>query len=187
LEISSEVATYLLSNKMGVLSDLKSKYQLDFTFTSKPGLAYDAFKFNVEKIKEEEPEIDSKTLDTKTDKEPAKIERAQPATKTDVAEKTDAEKNPTQTKRRYTKRKPNQRSGQTRGRGRRPYNPRKKPDAETPSITGEGQPASVESVKTDGDQFNRLPIEVVTPIVPSPLPFVRPEKGSEPDGNVSEG
>jgi ribonuclease E len=185
LEISSEVATYLLSQKMEILSDLKSKYQLDFNFTSQPGLAYDAFKFDVEKNKEEEPEIDSKAPDTKADIEPAKVERAQPASKTDDAEKTDADKKPTQTKRRYSKRKPNQRSGQTRGRGRRPYNSRKKPDA--PNTTGEGQPAAVEPVKTDGEQFNQLPSEVEAPIIPLPLPFVRPETDSTPDGNVSEG
>lgn len=215
LEISSEVATYLLSHKMGVLSDLKSKYHLDFNFTSKPGLAYDAFKFDVEKTKEEEPELDSKAPDEKRDKEPAKIQRtqrtqrtqrAQPATKiepktgdaeiTDVekidiektdAEKTESEESPTQTKRRYSKRKPNQRSGQTRGRGRRPYNPRKKPDGETPTTSGEGQPVTAESVKTDGEQFNRLPSAVEAPIVPLPLPFVRPERDSDADGNVSEG
>ena len=194
LEISSEVATYLLSQKMEILSDLKSKYQLDFNFTSKPGLAYENYKFDVEKTKEEEPEIDSKVSDTKTldgktsdrkiDKESAKSERAQPAAKTDDAEKTDAEKSPTKTKRRYSKRKPNQRGGQTRGRGRRPYNSRKKPDAENPNTAGEGQPATTEPVKTDGEQFNRLPSEVEAPIIPLPLPFVRPETDSAPDGNV---
>jgi ribonuclease E len=195
LEISSEVATYLLSHKMGVLSELKSKYHLDFNFTSKPGLAYDAFKFDVEKTKEEEPELDSKTPDAKREKEPVKsqrTQRTQPATKTGDAEKTDAEKtdseeSPTQTKRRYSKRKPNQRSGQTRGRGRRPYNPRKKPDGEAPTIPGEGQPTTAEPVKTDGEQFNRLPSEVEVPTVPLPLPFVRPETDSDVDGNVSEG
>ncbi len=193
LEISSEVATYLLSQKMDVLSDLKSKYQLDFNFSSKPGLAYDAFKFDVEKTKEEEPEIDSKTSDTKADNVPAKLERAHPAAKADDSEKTDAEIKPTQTKRRYSKRKPTSRGGQTRGRGRRPYNSRKKPDAETPNTTGDGQPASVESgniakpVNTDGEQFNRLPSEVEAPIIPLPLPFVRPETDSSPDGNVNEG
>jgi ribonuclease E len=191
LEISSEVATYLLSQKMDVLSGLKSKYELDFNFTSKPGLAYDAFKFDVEKNKEEESEIDSKASDTKTDKEPAKQERTKPATKTDDAPKKDAEKSPTQTKRRYSKRKTTQR-GQTRGRGRRPYNSRKKPDTETPKTgTGEGQPASTESINTakpantDGEQFNRLSSEVEAPFIPLPLPFVRPD--SAPDGNVSEG
>jgi ribonuclease E len=208
LEISSEVATYLLSHKMGVLSELKSKYHLDFNFTSKPGMAYDAFKFDVEKTKEEEPELDSKTPDAKREKEPVKsqrtqrTQRTQPATKTGDAEKTDAEKtdsektdsektdseeSPTQTKRRYSKRKPNQRSGQTRGRGRRPYNPRKKPDGEAPTIPGEGQPTTAEPVKTDGEQFNRLPSEVEVPTVPLPLPFVRPETDSDVDGNVSEG
>ncbi len=205
LEVSSEVATYLLSYKMEILSDLKTKYQLDFNFTSQPGLAYDAFKFDVEKNKDEEPEIDSKAPSTrapatrapakrapstraaatKADKEPEKLERVQSATKTDDAEKTDAEKSPTQTKRRYSKRKPNQRSGQTRGRGRRPYNPRKKPDA--PNTEGEGQPVTVEPAKTDGEQFNRLPSEVEAPIIPLPLPFVRPETDTTPDGNVSEG
>jgi len=200
LEISSEVATYLLSQKMNVLSDLKSKYQLDFNFTSKPGLAYEDYKFDVEKSKEEETEIDPKGSDAKADKEPTKPQRTQsatrsatrpttkpatkPATKTDDAEKTDAEKSPTQTKRRYSKRKPNQRGGQTRGRGRRPYNSRKKPDAETPTTAGEGQPATAEPAKTDGEQFNRLPSAVEAPIVPLPLPFVRPETGSDPDGNV---
>jgi ribonuclease E len=197
LEISSEVATYLLSHKMETLSNLKSKYQLDFNFTSKPGLAYENYKFDVEKSKEEEPEIDSKVPDRKApdrkvpdrnaDKETAKLDRAQPATKTEDEPTTDGEKSPTQTKRRYSKRKPTQRSGQTRGRGRRPYNPRKKPDTETPKPAGEGQPAIAESVKPEGEQFNRLPSEVEAPIIPLPLPFVRPEPVSDPDGNVSEG
>jgi hypothetical protein len=196
MEISSEVATYLLSQKMETLSELKSKFQLDFNFTSKPGLSYENYKFDVEKTKEEEPEIDSKVSDTKTldgktsdikiDKESVKSERAQPAAKTDDVEKTDAEKSPTQTKRRYSKRKPNQRGGQTRGRGRRPYNSRKKPDAETPNTAGEEQLATAEPVKTDGEQFNRLPSEVEPPIIPLPLPFVRPETDSARDGNVKE-
>ena len=58
------------------------------------------------------------------------------------------------------------------------------PEAETPNTAGEGQPAAVEPVKIDGEQFNRLPSEVEVPIIPLPLPFVRPETDSDPDGNV---
>ncbi len=195
LEISSEVATYLLSNKMDALSDLKTKYQLELNFTSKPGLAYEDFKLDVQKIKEEEPEVDAKSPDKRADIESANLESAKAApkhedpknsdAKSTDAEKTDAEKSPAQTKRRYSKRKPTQRRGQTRGRGRRPYNPRKKPDSETPDVAGEGQLATVESANSDEKNFNRLPSDVEAPIIPLPLPFVRPD--SAPDGNVNEG
>jgi ribonuclease E len=193
LEISSEVATYLLSQKMEVLTNLKNKYQLDFNFISKPGLKYEDYKFDVEKSKEEESEIDSKDSGAKTDKEPDKLERSQSVTKPEGASKTDAEKSSTQTKRRYTKRKSTQREGQTRGRGRRPYNSRKKAVTDKTKTAAEGQPASAESVntsqpaKTDGEQFNRLPSEIEAQNIPLPLPFVRSEKDSAPDGNVSEG
>jgi ribonuclease E len=193
LEISSEVATYLLSQKMEVLSNLKNKYQLDFNFTSKPGLKYEDYKFDVEKSKEEESEIESKDSDEKTNKEPDKSERSQSATKSADASKIDAEKSPTQTKRRYSKRKTTQREKQTRGRGRRPYNSRKKAVTDNTNTAAEGESASTESVntsepaKTEGEQFNRLPSEVDAPIIPLPLPFVRPESDSAPDGNVSEG
>jgi ribonuclease E len=193
LEISSEVATYLLSQKMENLSDLKNKYQLDFNFTSKPGLAYEDYKFDVEKNKEDESEIDSKDSAVKIDKEPDKLELSQPTTKPEDASKKDAEKSPTKTKRRYTKRKPTQREGQTRGRGRRPYNSRKKAVADNNKTVAEGQSASAEPVnttqpaKTEGEQFNRLSSEIEAPIIPLPLPFVRPKTDSAPDGNVSEG
>jgi ribonuclease E len=193
LEISSEVATYLLSQKMEILSNLKNKYQLDFNFTSKPGLIYEDYKFDVEKSKEEESEIETKDSDAKTEKEPVKVEFSQSATKSEDVLKTDAEKSTTQTKRRYSKRKSTQKEGKTRGRGRRPYNSRKKAVTGNTKTVAEGESASAESVNTFdpattvGEKFNRLPNEVEAPIIPLPLPFVRPEKDSAPDGNVSEG
>jgi ribonuclease E len=193
LEISSEVATYLLSQKMEVLSNLKNKYQLDFNFTSEPGLTYENYKFDVEKIKEEESEIESKDSDAKPDKELDKLERSQSTTKPEEASKTDAEKKSTQTKRRYSKRKSTQREGQTRGRGRRPYNSRKKAVKDNTKTLAEEESASTESVNTseptttERGQFNQLPNEIEAPIIPLPLPFVRPKTDSAPDGNVSEG
>jgi len=192
LEISSEVATYLLSHKMEVLTNLKNKYQLDFNFTSKPGLTYEDYKFDVEKNKEEEPEIESKDSDAKTDNEPDKLEFSQSATKPEEASKTDAEKSPKQTKRRYSKRKSTQREGQTRGRGRRPYNSRKKAVTDNTKTATEDESASTKSVNTsesattEGEPFNRKPSELDAPIIPLPLPFVRAEKDSAPDENVSE-
>jgi ribonuclease E len=193
LEVSSEVATYLLSQKMDVLTNLKNKYQLDFNFTSKPGLKYEDYKFDVEKSKEEETEIEPKDSDAKTDKEPDKLEGSQSATKSEDVSKTDTEKSPTQTKRRYSKRKSTQRERQTRGRGRRPNNSRTKAVKDNTNTTAGAESVSTKSVNTsepatmEGEQFNRVPSEVDAPIIPLPLPFVRPETDSAPDGNVSEG
>ncbi len=193
VEISSEVATYLLNNKMDAISDLKEKYQLDFKFFSKTGLAFENFKFSILETREEVDEA-SKPFEKRKEKEPSTEEAAEtkPATKSEGAQKLDGETGSVPTKRRYPKRKPTARRGQTRGRGRRPYNPKKKPDAATPPIPAEGQSAPSDSIKTDEKQINPLPDKVEAPIIPLPAPYVRPKaetdpSGSVPDGNVSEG
>ena len=53
LEISPEVGTYILNNKMDAIFDLKEKYQLDFKFINIPCLSIENFKFAVLETKEE--------------------------------------------------------------------------------------------------------------------------------------
>ncbi len=232
LEISSEIATYLLNSKMDLISDLKEKYQIDLNFSSKHGLPFEEFKFEILERKEEDPEVETKIPEKRDVRAPSKRRSARtqpearpearpetrpetsseasletspetsseagPETSSEVGleetPKGEAEANPTQTKRRYSKRKPSTRRGQTRGRGRRPYNPRRKPDGETPSVAGEAETSSVEPSKPEEKNFNTLPDKVEAPIIPLPAPFVRPEpktesdaSGTAPDGNVSEG
>ncbi|MBT5469140.1 MAG: Rne/Rng family ribonuclease [Nitrospina sp.] len=195
LEISSEIATYLLNSKMDVIFELKEKYQIDLKFTSKPSLSFEDFKFEILERKEEEPEAESKIAEKSYEKAHSKSEsgEVQKEASSEETPKAESEANSTQTKRRYSKRKPSPRRGQTRGRGRRPYNPRKKPENETPAIAGEAQTSTVDPIKTDEKNFNTLPDKVEAPIIPLPAPFVRSEttesetSGSAPDGNVSEG
>lgn len=197
VEISSEVATYLLNNKMGAISELKEKYQIDLKFASKPGLPFENFKFEILESKEEEVGEESKQLEKSKEKDFSTKEAIEPQVTAQVEgpQKTDAETNSTQPKRRYPKRKPAARRGQVRGRGRRPYNQRRKPDSDTPSIVTEGQSTPNDSIKMEEKQFNPLPDKpdkVEAPIIPLPAPYVRPKaesdsSGSVPDGNVNEG
>ena len=180
---------------MDVIFELKEKYQIDLKFTSKPSLSFEDFKFEILERKEEEPEAESKIAEKSYEKAHSKSEsgEVQKEASSEETPKAESEANSTQTKRRYSKRKPSPRRGQTRGRGRRPYNPRKKPENETPAIAGEAQTSTVDPIKTDEKNFNTLPDKVEAPIIPLPAPFVRSEttesetSGSAPDGNVSEG
>ena len=188
LEISSEVATYLLNNKFDAINELKEKYQVDFKFNSKPGLAFENFKFEVLETKEDEGDEEPKSIDKRADKESPKEETAdsKPSSKAGAAKKADDENGSTNTRRRYPKRKPTSRRGQTRGRGRRPYNSRKKQDEEAPQTSTEEQTPD----STKKEEFNQVPDLVDSPIIPLPAPYVRPQAESEPpvpDENVSEG
>ncbi|MBC8284068.1 MAG: Rne/Rng family ribonuclease [Nitrospinae bacterium] len=199
MEISSEIATYLLNSKMNAIQDLKEKYEIDLKFKSKPGLVYEDFKFEILETKVQEPEEESKAIDEEYEKEePTLVESvsSKPEVVTERTVKSKPEGEGTQTKRKYSQRKPSARRGQSRGRGRRPYNSRRKPDAETTSASGEG---SANTPAIEEKQFNTISNEVEAPIIPLPAPFVRPEptpfagpeteggpSGSVPDGNVSE-
>jgi len=193
LEISPEVATYILNNKMDAIFDLKEKYQLNFKFINKPGLPFEDFKFEVLETKEEVDEEASIQGKRKNKETSTKEELQTPiATQTEGAQKLDAETNSTQPKRRYSKRKPTSRRGQTRGRGRRPYNPRKKLEEDGSKKTTKENPTPSNLIETGEKQFNKLPDNVEVPIIPLPAPYVRPKAksdspGSVPDGNVNEG
>ena len=106
--------------------------------------------------------------------------------KTDTTKILEPEKGSTQTKRRYQRRKPVSRRGQTRGRGRKPYSSRKRPNEETSPVNTEEQ--SPDSIKKH--EFNPFPEIVDSPIIPLPAPYIRPKEGSDPsvpDENVSDG
>ena len=193
LEISPEVAAYILNNKMDAIFDLKEKYQIDFKFINITGLPFEDFKFEILETKEEADE-EATIIGKRKNKEVSAKEEAQPpiATITEGTKKLDTETNSTQPKRRYSKRKSIWRRGQTRGRGRKPYIPRKKLD-------GDGSKKTTKEISTPPDftesgekQFNKLPDNVEVPIIPLPSPYVRPKAesdspGSVPDGNVNDG
>ncbi|MEK9628985.1 MAG: Rne/Rng family ribonuclease [Nitrospinota bacterium] len=192
LEISSEVATYLLNHKMEAIADLKEKYQLDFKFISQPDLAFENFKFEVLETKEEELEEETKTSDRKTEKELSGEEAGQFKVQSEDAQKADGEKTTTKPKHRYSRRKQSSRRGQSRGRGRRPYNSRKKTGGEQPSASGEESASTTSPIKSEESQFEGLPDKVEAPLIPLPAPYVRPSSESSPsdpipDENVSEG
>ena len=178
---------------MDAIFDLKEKYQLDFKFINKPGLSFEDFKFEVLEAKEEVDE-DASIQDKRNNKEAsAKEEGKTPiATQTEGTHKLDAETNSTQPKRRYSKRKPTSRRGQTRGRGRRPYSPRKKLEGDGSKKTTKENSTPSDLIETEEKQFNKLQDNVDVPIIPLPAPYVRPKAesdspGSVPDGNVNDG
>ena len=114
------------------------------------------------------------------------------AIQTEGTQKLDAETNSTQPKRRHSKRKPTSRRGQTRGRGRRPYSPRKKLEGDGSKKTTKENSTPSDLIEKGEKQFNKLPDNVEVPIIPLPAPYVRPKAksdspGSVPDGNVNEG
>tara|TARA_B100001123_G_scaffold415173_1_gene515414 strand:- start:219 stop:938 length:720 start_codon:yes stop_codon:yes gene_type:complete len=185
IEISSEVATYLLSNKFDALAELKDKYQVEFKFNSKPGITFENFKFDILESKEDE---ESKSLDKNIEKEGSNENTfdSKLSVKTDKPKILEPEKGSTQTKRRYQRRKPVSRRGETRGRGRKPYSSRKRPNDETSPVNTEEQ--SPDSIKKH--EFNQLPEIVDSSIIPLPAPYIRPKAESDssiPDENVSEG
>jgi len=194
LEISPEVAAYILNNKMDAISGLKEKYQLDFKFISKPGLSFENFKFEVLETKEEMDEESTK-LGKRKSKEISKKEeeQTQAATETVGAQELDNETNSTQPKkRRYTKRKPTARRGQTRGRGKRPSSPRKNLEKDGSKKTAEEKSNPPDFIESGETQFNNSLDNIEAPIIPLPAPYVRPKAendspGSVPDGNVTDG
>ena len=104
----------------------------------------------------------------------------------------DAETNSAQAKRRYSKRKSTSRRGQTRGRGRKPYSPRKKIDGDGSKKTAKEKATPADSTESGEKKFNKLQDNVEVPIIPLPAPYVRPKTesdatGSVPDGNVNDG
>tara|TARA_B100000686_G_scaffold100049_1_gene107296 strand:- start:952 stop:2925 length:1974 start_codon:yes stop_codon:yes gene_type:complete len=193
LEISSEIATYILNNKMGAILELKEKYQLDFKFINIPGLPFENFEFKVLETKEEVDE-EVALISRRKNKEVSKKEEAQTSikTQTEGAEKSDTETNSTQTKRRYSKRKSTSRRGQTRARGRKPYSPRKKIEGDASKKTTKDISTPPDIIESDEKQFNKLKDKVEVPIIPLPAPYIRPKSksdspGSVPDGSVKEG
>tara|TARA_B100000686_G_scaffold109144_1_gene116275 strand:- start:5920 stop:7818 length:1899 start_codon:yes stop_codon:yes gene_type:complete len=184
MEISAEVATYLLNNKLDSIAELKDKYQVEFEFSSKPGLTFENFKFEILERKEDE---ESKSLDKTIEKEDSSEKNLDGnlSIKTVAPKKLESEKGSTQTKRRYQRRKPAPRRGQTKGRGRKPYSSRKRSTEETSPVNTEEQ--SSESIKKH--ELNPLPKIVDSPIIPLPAPYIRPKSESDssaPDENVSE-
>lgn len=174
LEISSELAAYLLNSKLDVISDLKEKYQIDLKFTSKPDLSFEDFKFEVLETTEEEGELDPKIIDKKYDKgsESQDSVNSKSGVSTEERTKLVSEGEGTQIKRRYSKRKSSPRKGQSGGRGRRPYSSRKKSDAETVASSEESAESSSGAVEKP---FNAVSNEVEAPIIPLSAPFVRAE------------
>ena len=102
----------------------------------------------------------------------------------------------TKPKRRYSKRKSSSRRGQSRLKGRRPYNPRKKSEAEPTSVSGQRSTKAL--VESKQNPLHAIPSEIDTPIIPLPAPFIRSESkafaetetegdnpSSVPDGKVN--
>jgi len=193
LEISPEVTTYILNNKMEAIFDLKEKYQLGFKFINIPGLPFENFKFEILETKEEVDEEVTVIGKRKNKVTSTKEEIQTPvATQAEETKKLDAEMNSTQPKRRYSKRKSTSRRGQTRGRGRKPYSPRKKLEGDGVKKAANEKATPSDFTESSDKQFNKLSDNVEVPIIPLPAPYVRPKAksdstGSVPDGNVNEG
>ena len=188
LEISSEVATYILNNKMEAIFNLKDKYQLDFKFINIPGLSFENFKFEVletqAEIEEEPPKIAKRKKQENSTKETSQITIA---AETEGIKKADTETSSTPPKRRYSKRKSTSRRGQTRGRGRKPYTPRKTSEGDGSKKTAKQKSTSPDLKESDEKQFDALPDNVEVPIIPLPAPYVRPKTKSESPGSVTDG
>ena len=188
LEISPEVASYLLNNKFDAIAELKDKYQIELKFSTKSGLPFEEFKFEILESKEGEGDEESKSLDKSIETEGSNKETLDGnlSVKTGASKKVDSEKGSINTKRRYPKRKPTLRRSQTRGRGRKPYSSRKKPTEETSPVNTEEQLSD----SITKHEFNPLPEIVDSPIIPLPAPYIRPKAESDPsvpDENVSDG
>ena len=185
IEISSAVANYLLNSKIDLILDLKEKYQIDLRFTSKPGLIFEDFKFEILDTKEENFAEDSMELGSKYGQEINLIEPLK--TKSEVSikevENTRPEGKVAQTKRKYSKRKPSARRGQSRTRGKKPYSPRRKPDMEKTSSATSG---SNKPFKSE-EKLNTISSEVEPSIIPLPPPFIRSETTSFNEPEKTEG
>jgi len=143
----------------------------------------------------EEMDEESTKLGKRKSKETSKKEegQTQAVTGTVGAQKLDTETNSTQPKkRRYTKRKSTARRGQTRGRGKRPYSPRKNLEKDGSKKTAEEKSNPPGFVEPGETQFNNSPDNIEVPIIPLPAPYVRPKAendspGSVQDGNMNDG
>jgi len=192
LEISPEVATYILNNKMDAIFNLKNKYQLDFKFINIPGLPFENFKFEVLETQAELEEETIKPAERKKQEDSTKeTSQITIAAETEGIKKADTETSSTPPKRRYSKRKSTSRRGQTRGRGRKPYSPRKTSEGDESKKTAKQKTTSPGLTESDEKKFNTLPDNVEAPIIPLPAPYVRPKTksdspGSVPEGNVSD-
>ena len=185
LVISPEVATYLLNNKFDAIAELKDKYQVEFKFDSIPGLTFENFKFEILERQEDE---ETKSLDRSVEKEDSneKTINSNLSTKTDASKNVGSDKGSKHTKRHYSKRKTTSRRIQTRGRGRKPYNLRKKTTGETSQVNTEEQLPEANKKR----EVKPLPEIVDSPIIPLPAPYIRPKAESDtpvPDENVSDG
>ncbi len=185
MEISSEIATYLLNSKMDAITDLKEKYQIDIKFTSKPGLVFEDFKFEILETKDENYEEEPKAADNKYDKETESVEPINLKSRELTKEaKLKSEGEVTKPKRRYSKRKSSLRRGQSRVKGKRPYTSRKKSDADTIPVSGQESSKQLESEEKN---LHAIPDVVDPPIIPLPAPFVRSEPatfaGSDTEGD----
>ena len=78
LEISPEISSYILNNKLAVLAEIKSKHMVDFRFQIKAGLAYDDFKYTVSEVWDTETVQSEKTEDKPAESSDA-IEKPRPA------------------------------------------------------------------------------------------------------------
>ena len=141
----------------------------------------------------EKADEEAAILDKRKNKETSTKEDVQPSitTQTEGTQKLDTETSPTKPKRRYSKRKSTSRRGQTRGRARRPYTPRKNLEGDGIKKTAKEKSTPPDSMKSNEKEFNNLSDNVEVPIIPLPAPYVRPKAksdapGSVPDGNVND-
>jgi ribonuclease E len=187
IEISSEIANYLLNSKMDAIVHLKDKYQIDIKFISKPGLIFEDFKFEILETKDEDPEGETKVIDNKYGKELELMESAKVKSEvsTQKVAKSKPEEEVAKTKKRYSKRKSSQRKGQSRSRVRKSYASPRKPDSAKVSASVSG---SIDPQASDKKTFH-ISSEVEQPIIPLPAPFVRSEtttiSGSEAEADKS--
>ncbi len=74
VNITPEVSNYLLNNKIGILTELKTKHLINFKFQITPGLAYEDFKYAVTEVWETDNTQEVKL----TEKSGASVERSEP-------------------------------------------------------------------------------------------------------------
>ena len=155
-------------------------------------MPFENFKFEVLETQAELEEETIKPAERKK-QEDSKKEASQItiAAETEGIKKEDTGTSSTPPKRRYSKRKSTSRRGQTRGRGRKPYSPRKTSEGDESKKTAKQKTTSRGLTESDEKKFNTLPDNVEAPIIPLPAPYVRPKTKSDspdsvPEGNVSD-
>jgi ribonuclease E len=75
VNITPEVSNYLLNNKIGILTELKTKHLISFKFQITPGMAYEDFKYTVTEVWESENTSEVKL----PEKAGTSVERNEPA------------------------------------------------------------------------------------------------------------